>query len=301
MPRSRGLLSPPPLLWDTPLFSTRVAISPVRWYLIFSDNNRVRGPPPRQRATPGTTPRPTGPTPAHHRPPGFVNALTPPALTYIHSPPRSTLRLPPGARFLPLRGQAPGAGPPRRTGGLPGWSGPRLGREARPLPGCAHQPAARPGRPASSARTSTGRVAPSTMTARSMEAREDRDAPAPAPAATAAGPNLVSVALAVVGATAGLLFGYDTGVVSGAMLLIRSAGWLASRHLAPSRRCTARSWPRRLVLCRRPEMALENKWHEYIVSGTVLAAWVFSFVGGWAVGEFARESRRSRMGPLVRK
>lgn len=123
------------------------------------------------------------------------------------------------------------------------------------------------------------------------EVRDARDALAPAPAAT--GRNLVSVALAVVGATAGLLFGYDTGVVSGAMLLIRSAGH-ASRRLAPSRQSPARSWLRRLVLCRRPEMSLENKWHEYIVSGTVLAAWVFSFVGGWAVGESAREPWRSR-------
>ncbi|XP_034254430.1 proton myo-inositol cotransporter-like [Thrips palmi] len=45
------------------------------------------------------------------------------------------------------------------------------------------------------------------------------------------------------------------------------------------------------MLLIRPEMQLENAWHEYIVSGTVLAAWVFSYVGGYAVDRFGR--RRS--------
>ncbi|KAE8737162.1 hypothetical protein FOCC_FOCC017376, partial [Frankliniella occidentalis] len=72
------------------------------------------------------------------------------------------------------------------------------------------------------------------------------------------GLGVINVALTVLGATAGLLFGYDTGVVSGAMLFIRE------------------------------EMSLENAWHEYIVSGTILAAWVFSFVGGYAVDRFGR-------------
>ncbi|KAK3932270.1 Proton myo-inositol cotransporter, partial [Frankliniella fusca] len=76
----------------------------------------------------------------------------------------------------------------------------------------------------------------------------------------AGGVSAVNVALTVLGATAGLLFGYDTGVVSGAMLFIRE------------------------------EMNLENAWHEYIVSGTVLAAWVFSFVGGYSVDRFGRRS-----------
>lgn len=57
----------------------------------------------------------------------------------------------------------------------------------------------------------------------------------------------------------GFLFGYDTGVVSGAMLLIRD------------------------------EFTLSTKWHEAIVSATIGAAWIFALVGGWLTDKVGRK------------
>lgn len=57
--------------------------------------------------------------------------------------------------------------------------------------------------------------------------------------------------LTFLAAIGGFLFGYDTGVVSGAMLLIHD------------------------------EFNLNNLWHEMIVSATILAAWIFSLCGGF--------------------
>ncbi|XP_066996828.2 proton myo-inositol cotransporter [Anabrus simplex] len=57
----------------------------------------------------------------------------------------------------------------------------------------------------------------------------------------------------------GFLFGYDTGVVSGAMILIRD------------------------------EFRLNTEWHEAIVSVTIAAAWMFSLIGGWLTDKFGRK------------
>lgn len=57
----------------------------------------------------------------------------------------------------------------------------------------------------------------------------------------------------------GFLFGYDTGVVSGAMLLIRN------------------------------EFKLSTIWHECIVSSTIAAAWMFSLIGGWLTDRLGRK------------
>ena len=57
--------------------------------------------------------------------------------------------------------------------------------------------------------------------------------------------------LTFLSAIGGFLFGYDTGVISGAMLLIRE------------------------------ELSLSSRWQELIVSATVLAACLSSLAGGW--------------------
>jgi len=57
--------------------------------------------------------------------------------------------------------------------------------------------------------------------------------------------------LAFFSSIGGFLFGYDTGVISGAMLIIRA------------------------------EMDLDDFWHGAIVSSTILAAWLFALVGGF--------------------
>ncbi|XP_023718603.1 proton myo-inositol cotransporter isoform X2 [Cryptotermes secundus] len=57
----------------------------------------------------------------------------------------------------------------------------------------------------------------------------------------------------------GFLFGYDTGVVSGAMLIIRD------------------------------EFKLSTEWHECIVSSTIAAAWMFSLIGGWLTDKLGRK------------
>ena len=64
--------------------------------------------------------------------------------------------------------------------------------------------------------------------------------------------------LATLSAVGGFLFGYDTGVVSGAMVLVRK------------------------------DFRLDDIWHEVIVSATVAAAFVFSLVGAWSADRFGR-------------
>ncbi|XP_076042484.1 proton myo-inositol cotransporter-like isoform X2 [Oratosquilla oratoria] len=63
-------------------------------------------------------------------------------------------------------------------------------------------------------------------------------------------PSLFIYVLAFFSALGGFLFGYDTGVVSGSMLIIRK------------------------------EFELSTMWHEMIVSGTIGAAWVAALIGG---------------------
>ncbi|XP_068235220.1 proton myo-inositol cotransporter-like isoform X2 [Palaemon carinicauda] len=64
--------------------------------------------------------------------------------------------------------------------------------------------------------------------------------------------------LATFGAIGGFLFGYDTGVVSGAMILIRD------------------------------EFKLNNVWHEAIISATIGAAWLSALIAGRATDVYGR-------------
>jgi len=57
----------------------------------------------------------------------------------------------------------------------------------------------------------------------------------------------------------GFLFGYDTGVISGAMLIINE------------------------------EMELDTWWHQAIVSSTILAAWLFALIGGFLSDSVGRK------------
>ncbi|XP_042870276.1 proton myo-inositol cotransporter-like isoform X2 [Penaeus japonicus] len=66
------------------------------------------------------------------------------------------------------------------------------------------------------------------------------------------------ILLALFSAIGGFLFGYDTGVVSGAMILIRD------------------------------EFELSTLWHELIVSSTIGAAWLAALVAGPATDRFGR-------------
>ncbi|KAF0292361.1 Proton myo-inositol cotransporter [Amphibalanus amphitrite] len=86
------------------------------------------------------------------------------------------------------------------------------------------------------------------------EARPSLDAVAP----TSSSRRLL-YALTALSAIGGFLFGYDTGVVSGAMLLVRE------------------------------DMALDDLWHELIVSATIGTAGVFALVGGDAADRFGRK------------
>merc|ERR1712020_325486 len=66
--------------------------------------------------------------------------------------------------------------------------------------------------------------------------------------------------LTFLSAIGGFLFGYDTGVISGAMLLIRE------------------------------ELSLSPRWQELIVSATVLAACLSSLLSGWLADRWGRRA-----------
>ncbi|KAF2364015.1 Sugar/inositol transporter [Trinorchestia longiramus] len=72
------------------------------------------------------------------------------------------------------------------------------------------------------------------------------------------GLTLPMLVLTLFSAIGGLLFGYDTGVVSGAMLLVRH------------------------------DLSLTTLWHELIVSATVAAAWASALVAGPVADHFGR-------------
>lgn len=65
--------------------------------------------------------------------------------------------------------------------------------------------------------------------------------------------------LAFFSSIGGFLFGYDTGVISGAMLIIKT------------------------------EMELDYFWHQSIVSSTILAAWLFALIGGYLSDALGRK------------
>ena len=69
------------------------------------------------------------------------------------------------------------------------------------------------------------------------------------------------ISLTFLSAVGGFLFGYDTGVVSGAMLLIEDD----------------------------PEIQPNTLWKELIVSATVGAAWLFALIGGPSNEYFGRK------------
>ncbi|XP_034230917.1 proton myo-inositol cotransporter-like isoform X2 [Thrips palmi] len=68
----------------------------------------------------------------------------------------------------------------------------------------------------------------------------------------------LGIVLVTLSAVSGILFGYDTGVVSGAMLVIKSS------------------------------IVLTDFWHELIVAGTIASAWVFSLIGGYWTDRYGR-------------
>lgn len=63
----------------------------------------------------------------------------------------------------------------------------------------------------------------------------------------------------ILSAIGGFLFGYDTGIVSGAMVFIRD------------------------------KFELSDLWQEFIVSATILAAWLFSLIAGYLSNNFGRK------------
>ena len=62
----------------------------------------------------------------------------------------------------------------------------------------------------------------------------------------------------VLAALGGFLFGYDTGIVSGAMIFVKG------------------------------HFDLDDEWQEIVVSATILAAWLFSFVAGFIGDKYGR-------------
>src|SRR6266487_4187804 len=66
--------------------------------------------------------------------------------------------------------------------------------------------------------------------------------------------------VALLSAIGGFLFGYDTGIVSGAMVFIKD------------------------------DFKLDETWQELIVSITVLGAWIFSLVSGYLTDRFGRKT-----------
>lgn len=65
--------------------------------------------------------------------------------------------------------------------------------------------------------------------------------------------------VALLSAVGGFLFGYDTGIVSGAMLYIKE------------------------------DMKLKSEWQEFIVSVTILGAWMFSLIAAPLATKFGRK------------
>lgn len=71
--------------------------------------------------------------------------------------------------------------------------------------------------------------------------------------------SFAAVKMVIVAAIGGFLFGYDTGIVSGAMVYIRD------------------------------DFGLTDIWQEVIISITILSAWIFSIIAGSISDHFGRK------------
>ena len=73
------------------------------------------------------------------------------------------------------------------------------------------------------------------------------------------GPTFFIYVVSILSALGGFLFGYDTGVVSGALVFIKD------------------------------EFDLDPWWQEFIVSATILSAWIFSMIAGYVTDNWGRK------------
>lgn len=71
--------------------------------------------------------------------------------------------------------------------------------------------------------------------------------------------DLCVIKVAVLSAVGGFLFGYDTGIVSGAMIFIKD------------------------------DLNLNHVWQEIVISVTILGAWIFSMVSGHFTDKYGRK------------
>ena len=71
--------------------------------------------------------------------------------------------------------------------------------------------------------------------------------------------TFAAVKMVMMAAIGGFLFGYDTGIVSGAMVYIRD------------------------------DFGLDDIWQEVIISITILSAWIFSIIAGSLSDKFGRK------------
>jgi SP family myo-inositol transporter-like MFS transporter 13 len=71
--------------------------------------------------------------------------------------------------------------------------------------------------------------------------------------------TFAAIKMVLMAAIGGFLFGYDTGIVSGAMVYIRD------------------------------DFGLDDIWQEVIISITILSAWIFSIIAGTISDKFGRK------------
>ena len=95
--------------------------------------------------------------------------------------------------------------------------------------------------------------------------------------------------LTVLSAVGGFLFGYDTGVVSGAMILVRPVSHLHGplAHFVFMHLSTQDNIFKRVIHLIQ-EFKLSDFWHELIVASTVFSAFAFALVAGDLSAKFGR-------------